>query len=525
MHNPLNVDGYQAGDQYELTVQYDWYDSPAKDYTIKVYSKHSHQILNYDDANAPVGGQLFTDGVNTPSEFTGNPYSPGDMIYGTQRPQCEFDMSCTYCGANCDYTAPPDDFVAGSWTPTNVDTGYDQACLSGDGTGGDDGTNDPDDGTDDNNGGEDDWEWSDEDHGFDEWDGNFEDDDGSNDYTGGCVPDAFEGNSWGHVINVQGHSDPGYNGDYCQRADWAAGFHFEKDAQHHFYLYSYNDGTGCVQFDDRSQDGTRDYYNGGYLCDAEEYLEYTYLTHDPDQQWGFYLGSYMGITLRLHEIESNGVVNPSEPPSDGNEGDDDNDGTGDGGDSGSEGNGYVSSIEECGGEAIGGNAIDGYFADVLANMWGAECPNSYAFKWAEGGSCPAGFRYLLIDEIENEQHTRDAVQHYMGPWSIASAVNGWTEDEDSYPGQIVRDCGERSASRICVSDCKPFTDYVAAEDLDSESEYVNDDCDEGMFIHGHPDDAYNGYYCRTPDGTYGFHYQLGVDHHFYFISYGDRGCI
>jgi len=113
----------------------------------------------------------------------------------------------------------------------------------------------------------------------------------------------------------------------------------------------------------------------------------------------------------------------------------------------------------------------------------------------------------------------------MGPWSIASLVNGWTEDGDSYPGQIVRDCGERAARRICVSDCKPFTDYLGEEELASESDYVNDDCDDGMFMEGHPDNAYNGYYCRKPDGAYGFHYQLGQDYHFYFISYGDQGCI
>jgi len=197
--------------------------------------------VNIDDATAPFAGQLFTDGVNTPSEFTGNPYSLGDMIDGTDRPQCEFDMSCSYCGTDCPTVADVPSTFERTWTPPYVETGYDEECLNGemvydDTTGGDDEDWEDDD---------DNWDDYEEQDDY-EWDGNYIDDDESNAYTNGCVPDSFEGNTYGHVITVRGHSDEGYNGDYCQRGDWEDGYHFEKDELHHFYYYSYYDGTGCA---------------------------------------------------------------------------------------------------------------------------------------------------------------------------------------------------------------------------------------------------------------------------------------
>jgi len=95
-------------------VQYAWHGSPGNDYTVKVYSKHSHTIVNTDDAANTFESQLFTDGVNTPSEFTGNPFNVGDMV-DTDRPQCEADMTCAYCGDtdSCSATTVPDDFEGG----------------------------------------------------------------------------------------------------------------------------------------------------------------------------------------------------------------------------------------------------------------------------------------------------------------------------------------------------------------------------------------------------------------------------
>jgi len=41
MYDSNNPDdgGYEAGTEFEIKVTYDWYESPFKDYTVKVYSK------------------------------------------------------------------------------------------------------------------------------------------------------------------------------------------------------------------------------------------------------------------------------------------------------------------------------------------------------------------------------------------------------------------------------------------------------------------------------------------------------
>ena len=44
-----NANGYAASDVFDVLVAYTWHGSPAKDYTVKVYSKHAHTLYNYDD--------------------------------------------------------------------------------------------------------------------------------------------------------------------------------------------------------------------------------------------------------------------------------------------------------------------------------------------------------------------------------------------------------------------------------------------------------------------------------------------
>lgn len=65
-HSPLMIKDYQANNQFEMMVQYEWYSSPANDYTVKVYSKHVGTELTdqYGYSN-----MLYTDG-REPSEFT-----------------------------------------------------------------------------------------------------------------------------------------------------------------------------------------------------------------------------------------------------------------------------------------------------------------------------------------------------------------------------------------------------------------------------------------------------------------------
>ena len=79
-HIPIAVYDYDPGRTYVIAVKYDWHDSPAKDYTVKVYSKHDLEIEDSDGDNQI----LYTDG-HQPSEFTGNPYEyMGDIDLNTE---------------------------------------------------------------------------------------------------------------------------------------------------------------------------------------------------------------------------------------------------------------------------------------------------------------------------------------------------------------------------------------------------------------------------------------------------------
>ena len=65
---------YTPGRTYAARITYAWLGSPAPDYTVKVYSKHSLSILD------PSGEDSIwhADGTE-PSELTGNPYDYNNM--------------------------------------------------------------------------------------------------------------------------------------------------------------------------------------------------------------------------------------------------------------------------------------------------------------------------------------------------------------------------------------------------------------------------------------------------------------
>jgi len=72
-------------------------------------------------------------------------------------------------------------------------------------------------------------------------------------------------------IQAEGHPDDFYDGLYTRSADWNDHPHFEKpDGSAH--LYFLDTGSGYWQFDYRQQDGTSDYYDGGYMS-ANPWLE------------------------------------------------------------------------------------------------------------------------------------------------------------------------------------------------------------------------------------------------------------
>jgi len=69
MTEPLVIKEYAAQEEFIVYVQYEWLDSPAPDYTVKVYSKHDLEI--YDENLGT--SVLYTDG-RSPSEWTGSDY-------------------------------------------------------------------------------------------------------------------------------------------------------------------------------------------------------------------------------------------------------------------------------------------------------------------------------------------------------------------------------------------------------------------------------------------------------------------
>ena len=46
---PLLLTQYSAGTVFSIKVKYTWFDSPAKDYTVKIYSKQSSDITIKDE--------------------------------------------------------------------------------------------------------------------------------------------------------------------------------------------------------------------------------------------------------------------------------------------------------------------------------------------------------------------------------------------------------------------------------------------------------------------------------------------
>ena len=64
--NPIIVVDYQEGDVFEMDVQYEWFDSPARDYTVSVYAQENLTVRDADRGNTR---EVHADGTS-PSEFS-----------------------------------------------------------------------------------------------------------------------------------------------------------------------------------------------------------------------------------------------------------------------------------------------------------------------------------------------------------------------------------------------------------------------------------------------------------------------
>jgi len=68
-HSPFFLKTYEKDETFLLNIRYGWHNSPAKDYTVKVYSKNKVKILNV----AGKEQRYHTDG-QSPTEFTRGDY-------------------------------------------------------------------------------------------------------------------------------------------------------------------------------------------------------------------------------------------------------------------------------------------------------------------------------------------------------------------------------------------------------------------------------------------------------------------
>lgn len=88
-----------------------------------------------------------------------------------------------------------------------------------------------------------------------------------------------------YYIYVSGHADDYYNGAYLRDEDWSGFAHFAK-ADRSAHLYYLDSGSGYWQLDYREQDGTADYYDGGYSS-AQPHLDHL----SGDVEWSGSSGS------------------------------------------------------------------------------------------------------------------------------------------------------------------------------------------------------------------------------------------
>lgn len=76
-------------------------------------------------------------------------------------------------------------------------------------------------------------------------------------------------------MDVDGNDNADYNGRYGPSDDWNGYPHFENENGMHLYFLDTDENPdGYWQFDSREQDGTNDWYDGGYMYCSEGVDQY-----------------------------------------------------------------------------------------------------------------------------------------------------------------------------------------------------------------------------------------------------------
>ena len=130
-------------------------------------------------------------------------------------------------------------------------------------------------------------------------------------------------------------------------------------------------------------------------------------------------------------------------------------------------NSCTNSFRQCGHEKVGSHKQNNWSIEYFDH--GSCAPDRSRFtqkgdwdrSFAQGGNVnnllpPSGYRFVYIDELQDDSAMFNAARSYMGAWDIIAVVNGWTEGW-GYGSKVVRDCGDRDVGWVLlVQDCVPY---------------------------------------------------------------------
>jgi hypothetical protein len=114
----------------------------------------------------------------------------------------------------------------------------------------------------------------------------------------------------------------------------------------------------------------------------------------------------------------------------------------------------VPSVQRCGGEFIGKYKIQ---RDYTFQQKDKTCTANYEIRGTNTATTPpAGFRFLMVDELSSNPSLAHATSSKLDDWEIAYLVNGWTEGP-GYGRKVIEDCGQRESldKVMVISDCYP----------------------------------------------------------------------
>lgn len=119
----------------------------------------------------------------------------------------------------------------------------------------------------------------------------------------------------------------------------------------------------------------------------------------------------------------------------------------------------METIESCKGENVGTSVLYDYWKSVnkkLNEVEQCEMSKATVRKVRKAGLPPSGYRFIYVDEVNNNAAMMSAVLRVMSFLERAYLVNGWIKD--LLGGDVTKDCGDRTGIYyvMVVSECLPI---------------------------------------------------------------------